>query len=103
MTTATGSGPPLDAIAAAAARDAGVDADLLVDFLPGLVAAVAAGNRLGRPDLATYRDAGRQAAVRGVALRAVLDLYLSAASRLWGQLPPVINAARDPSAVVRAV
>ncbi|MGZ8802537.1 MAG: PucR family transcriptional regulator [Mycobacterium sp.] len=103
MTTATGSEPPLDGIAAAAAHDAGaIDADLLADFLPALVAAVAAGNRLGRPDLVTYRDAGRKAAARGVALRTVLDLYLSAAWRLWGQLAQVTNAAQDPSAVVRA-
>jgi sugar diacid utilization regulator len=102
MTTGPGSEPPLDGIAAAAAQDAGIDADLLVDFLPVLLAAVAAGNRLGRKDLATYRDAGRKAAARGVALRAVLDLYLSAAWRLWGHLPQVTDPAQDPSAVARA-
>jgi hypothetical protein len=57
MTTGPGSDPPLDGIAAAAAQDAGIDADLLVDFLAVLLAAVAAGNRLGRKDLATCRDA----------------------------------------------
>ena len=103
MTTATGSEPPFDGIAAAAAQDAGaIDADLLADFLPVLAAAVGTGERLGRPDLTTYRDAGRQAAARGVALRALLDLYLSATWRLWGQLPQVTAAGQDPSAVVRA-
>ena len=103
MTTATGSEPPFDGVAAAAALDAGaIDADLLADFLPVLAAAVATGERLGRPDLTTYRDAGRQAAARGVALRALLDLYLSAAWRLWGRLPQVTAAGQDPSAVLRA-
>ena len=102
MTTAPGSEPPLDGIAAAAAQDAGIDADLLADFLPVMVAAVAAGSRLGRRDLATYLDAGRKAAARGVALRALLDLYLSAAWRLWGHLPQVSDPAKDPSAVARA-
>ena len=90
MASATGSEVPLDPIAAAAAQDAGgIDAELLVDFLPALVAAVATGNRLGRRDLALYRDAGRKAAARGVAMRALLDLYLSAAWRLWRHLPEV--------------
>ena len=86
MASATGSEVPLDPIAAAAAQDAGgIDAELLVDFLSALVAAVATGNRLGRRDLAICRDAGRKAAARGVAMRALLDLYLSAAWRLWRQ------------------
>ena len=102
MASATGSGVPLDPIAAAAAQDAGgIDAELLVDFLSALVAAVATGNRLGRRDLALYRDAGRKAAARGVAMRALLDLYLSAAWRLWRHLPEV-SSAQDPNTVVRA-
>lgn len=102
MTTAAASEPPLASIGAAAAQDAGIDAALLADFLPVLVATVATGKRLGRRDFATFRDAGRKAAARGVALRALLDLYLSAAWRLWGHLPQVTAAAQDPSAVARA-
>ena len=43
-----------------------------------------------------------RAAARGVALRALVDLYLSAAWRLWRELPAVARAAQDPAAVVRA-
>ena len=91
------------AIADDAAREAGgVDAGLLSDFLPVLIKAVGTGTRLRRSELAGYRDAGRQAAGRGVALRTLVDLYLSAAWRLWRHLPQVINAAEDPAAVVLA-
>ena len=51
-------------------------------------------------------ESGRRAAAQGVALRALLDLHLSAAWRLWRHLPPVAESvdgvAGDPAAVVRA-
>lgn len=75
---------------------------MLADFLPDLVGAVGSGNRVHRRDLARYRDAGRSAAGAGVALRALVDLYLSAAWRLWRHLPEVIGAEQNPAAVVRA-
>ncbi len=95
--------PPVDLIARDAARDAGdIDVALLGDFLDLVVAAVAAGTRLGRRDLARHGELGRQAANAGVALRALVDLYLSAAWRLWRHLPEVVRAAEDPAAVVLA-
>lgn len=94
---------PFDSIAAAAASDAGgIDVGLLGDFLPAVAAAVAAGRRLGRLELRLCRDLGKQAARDGVALRAIVDLYLSAAWRLWPTLPAVQQAAQDPQGVVRA-
>ena len=103
MTTPFDSATAWGPIADAAAQDAGgVDPELLADFLPALVGAVATGNRLGRRDLASYRDAGRRAAARGVALRALLDLYLSAMWRLWPHLPAVASGAGIRQAVVRA-
>ncbi len=108
MTTTPGAEPELPDVAAAAAEEAGITGtDLLAEFLPELVAAVGQGRRLARLELASYRDAGRRAATRGVALRAVLDLYLCAAWRLWAQLPAVVAASRDPdgrdpAAVARA-
>ncbi len=94
---------PLDRIAREAAHEAGdIDPALLGDFLAVVVDAVAAGTRLGRRELARYGEAGRQAAGAGVALRALVDLYLSAAWRLWRHLPQVINAAGEPAAVVLA-
>ena len=75
---------------------------MLADFLPELVGAVGSGNRVHRRDLARYHAAGRSAAQAGVALRALVDLYLSAAWRLWRHLPEVIGAERNPAAVVQA-
>ncbi|NIZ90979.1 PucR family transcriptional regulator [Kineococcus rubinsiae] len=104
--TAGGQQPPpevLDRVAAAAARDAGgIDAALLDDFLDAVWRAVAAGRRLPASRVRGYRRVGEDAAAGGVALRALLDLYLSAAWRLWRQLPVVQAAAEDPQAVVTA-
>ena len=76
--------------------------EYLGDFLPVLVAAVDAGTPLTTTQLRTYRRLGDRAARRGVALRALLDLYLSAAWRLWRHLPPVAQAERRPKEVVVA-
>lgn len=90
-------------VGADASRDSGgVDPDLLDDFLPALASAVAAGRRLARGQVQRSRALGERAAREGVPLRAVLDLYLSAAWRLWRQLPTVAGAARDPARVVVA-
>ena len=92
----------LTAIAAAAANDSGgVGADLLANFLPALMAATQTGDQLRRRELACYREAGQRAAASGVALRALVRLYLSAAWRLWPELPAV-RGTTDPAAVVRA-
>jgi sugar diacid utilization regulator len=79
-----------------------VPVELLGDFLPALTAAVAAGRPLSRRQMAGYQTIGDTAARQGVALRALLDLYLSAAWRLWRELPAIGNAERDPQAVVVA-
>ncbi|WP_375483756.1 PucR family transcriptional regulator [uncultured Jatrophihabitans sp.] len=93
----------LDEVAAGAATDSGgVPVELLGDFLPVLVAAVVAGEALGPGEVRRYRGLGDRAARQGVALRALLDLYLSAAWRLWPHLPPVRDAAARPQGVVRA-
>jgi sugar diacid utilization regulator len=57
---------------------------------------------LARRELASFRAAGQRAAAAGVALRALVDLYLSAAWRLWPQLPEVRQFAAQPAAVVQA-
>ena len=89
-------------VAAAGAADAGgVATDLLGDFLGVVSSAVVAGEPISAKQLRTYRALGDKAAGRGVALRALLDLYLSSAWRLWRHLPPVA-AADDPQRVVVA-
>lgn len=93
----------LAGVAAEAANDSGqVPVELLGDFLPAVVAAVAAGKPLSGRQMRTYQALGATAARQGVALRALLDLYLSASWRLWRHLPSVMAAADDPDAVVVA-
>ncbi|MDJ0111412.1 PucR family transcriptional regulator, partial [Rhodococcus erythropolis] len=99
-------GVPDDAIrrvAAAGADDAGgLPVELLGDFLDVLSVAVCEGKPLQRRQLHRFRARGEEAAQQGVALRALLDLYLSSAWRLWRELPAVIAAQSDPTAVVSA-
>ncbi|MGI4896772.1 MAG: hypothetical protein ACRYF3_16835 [Janthinobacterium lividum] len=49
-----------------------------------------------------YRSVGEAAATSGVALRALLDLYLPAAWRLWHHLPAVGTATEDYEQARRA-
>lgn len=86
----------LRAVGAAAAEDAGgVEPDLLGDFLATITVAAAAGRRLRRRELEACSAEGRRAATAGVALRALVDLYLSAAWRLWRDVPEVSQGDAD--------
>jgi len=77
-------------VARGAADDAGgLDPALLGGFLPAVVAAAGSGRRLRRRELRDCGERGGQAAQAGVALRAIIDLYLSASWRLWDELPAV--------------
>lgn len=94
---------PLDSVAAQAASDAGgLDVALLGSFLDVLADAVDAGVPLNRGQLQEFGAQGDAAARAGVALRALLDLYLTSAWRLWRELPAVVAAADDPAGVVTA-
>ena len=93
----------LEQTASDAARDSGgLPVALLGDFLDVVVAAVDAKQPVSRRQLKVYQVLGDDAARHGVALRALLDLYLSAAWRLWRHLPAVSAAADDPAGVVVA-
>lgn len=93
----------LGRVARAGADDAGgLPVELLGDFLDVLGVAVRVGTPLQRRALHRFRVHGESAAAQGVALRALLDLYLSAAWRLWRELPTVVGAHSDPAAVVAA-
>lgn len=96
-------GARLDTVAAMAASDAGgLDVVFLGNFLDVLTDAVNAGVPLRRQQLRAFRAQGDAAARAGVALRALLDLYLSSAWRLWRELPAVTAAADNPAGVVTA-
>jgi sugar diacid utilization regulator len=86
-------GPDLAAIAAAASREAGgVPVGLLGDYLPAAAEAAASGRRLTAAELSGYGRSGEQAALSGVALRGLTDLFLSATWRLWRELPAGTSA-----------
>jgi sugar diacid utilization regulator len=90
----------LVAVSEAAAKDAGVSADLLGEYLPMLAAATVAGKRPHRRELDAVGALGRRAAEQGVPTSKVVNLYLSAAWRLWRALPKLSHS--DHSETVRA-
>jgi sugar diacid utilization regulator len=76
------------AITHAASREAGgVPPGLLGDYLPAVLDAAGSGRRLTAAELADYGRSGERAAESGVALRGLVDLFLSATWRLWRELP----------------
>jgi len=102
---------PWGAVALDAAEEAGrVDPALLGSFLTELASAAADGSRLGAAALTRCARLGERAGEQGVPLRDLVDLYLSAAWRVWRLLPPVADAHGDADrvrdvgeAVLRAV
>jgi sugar diacid utilization regulator len=96
-------GGPAGSVAAAAAADAGgLDPSLLADYLEVLTEVAGNHRRLTRQELNRFRFQGRRAALEGVPLRALVELYLTAAWRLWRHLPVVRGAAQAPEALVSA-
>ncbi len=87
------------AVVAATSAAVGAPADLLGEFLPDLDEA-ASGRPLDLPHIDGYRTLGRVAAQRGVTLRAVVDLYLTASRRAWPRLTAVAGG-RDVVALNR--
>ncbi len=73
-------------VAAQAARDAGVETGLVAEYLIAVTDAAQTGRRLSRAELDTCRTQGEDSAEMGIALSAVLDLYLSATWRLWADI-----------------
>jgi hypothetical protein len=89
----------LAAITRAASHEAGgVPAGLLGGYLAAVLAAAATGRRLTAAELAGYGEAGQRAAESGIALRGLVDLFLSATWRLWRELP----LDREPEGSLRA-
>jgi sugar diacid utilization regulator len=91
----------LGPVAHAASRDAGgVSAELLGDYLLLLAEAAKYGRDATRPELESVALQGRRAAESGVSAGRGVSLYLSAARRVWLEVPAVVRS-RD-SAAVRA-
>lgn len=86
-------------VAVAASKDSGgVSIDLLGDYLPMLADAAIKGRRPGGAELEAVGVLGIEAAEQGVSAGALIDLYLSAAWRLWAELPMEVRT-RDRDAV----
>lgn len=98
--------PRLAAIADDALQEVGLtgrsfaSSGLLSDFLHHAVAATRGGRRLSPTELAGCSDAGAQAARLGVAPRVAVDLFLSAAWRLWRDLPDLAQAGGEREAAL---
>jgi len=90
----------LTAVARAASNDAGgVPVELLGDYLRLLADAAVTGRRPRRSELEAVEELGRRAAEQGISAGRVVRLYLSAARRLWQQLPQLVRS--SDSEVVR--
>jgi sugar diacid utilization regulator len=86
-------------VAEGASHDAeGVSSDFLGDYLPMLADAAMFGQFPGRAQLDAVRLQGRRAAEGGVPAGRGIDLYLSAARRVWDELPAVVRQ-RDNKSV----
>jgi sugar diacid utilization regulator len=99
----------LTAIAQAAAGDSQAPLELLVEYLTLLADAAISGRRPREHELAIVRELGRRAAEQGIPAGRVVDLYLSAAWRMWRDLPDVVpyrdrdTVRASAQAVLRAV
>src|SRR3954453_20200193 len=91
----------LPAVGTSAAAAVKAPADLLGEYLPLLADAAINGRRPDSFELDAVRELGRRAAAEGISARRAVDLYLSAAWRLWRQLPVVVRSS-DPEKVRRA-
>lgn len=79
-------------VAQGACHDAGdVSEELLGDYLPMLAEAAISGRRPARSEVAAVRLLGRRAAETGVSAGHGVNLYLSAARRVWDELPAVVR------------
>lgn len=78
-------------VAAAAAASSGTPVELLGEYLTFLAEAAVSGRRPQKRELEAVRELGRRAAEQGVGAGQAVDLYLSAAWRLWRELPTVVR------------
>lgn len=82
----------LAAVADAAAEASHAPVELLGEYLTMLADAAVHGRRPRAEQLTAVRDLGRRAAEQGVGAGQAVELYLSAAWRLWRELPPVVHS-----------
>ena len=79
-------------VGASAAAASGTPVDLLGEFLPMLAQAAIHGRRPEARELDAVRELGQRAARQGIGAGQTVGLYLSAAWRLWRELPMVVRS-----------
>jgi sugar diacid utilization regulator len=82
----------LAVVARTAAADANAPIELLGEYLNILADAALSGRRPKKRELAVVRRLGRRAAEQGVDANQAVDLYLSAAWRLWQEIPMIVRS-----------
>jgi len=82
-------------VANAAAEDAGAPILLLGEYLDILADAALTGRRPRDQELTAVRRLGARAAEQGVDANQAVDLYLSAAWRLWQGIPSILRSPRE--------
>lgn len=70
------------------------DPALLKGYLSALLRVAVTGRRLGNQAQASCRRLGAEAAVTGVSLPALVDLYMTASRLLWPRLPELVAVSR---------
>lgn len=82
----------LVSVGASAAAACRAPVELLGEYLPMLADAAIHGRRPQVRELDTVRELGRRAAEQGVGAGQAVALYMSAAWRLWRELPMVVRS-----------
>jgi len=82
----------LAVVARTAAADADAPIELLGEYLNILADAALSGRRPKKRELESVRRLGQRAAEQGVDANQAVDLYLSAAWRLWQEIPMIVRS-----------
>ena len=86
-------------VANAAAKDAGAPILLLGEYIDILADAALSGRRPRDRELAAVRRLGARAAEQGIDANQAVDLYLSAAWRLWQGIPSILSSPRERESI----
>jgi len=92
----------LAGVARRAASDADAPIELLGEYLLILADAALSGRRPRERELSAVRRLGKRAAEQGVDANHAVDLYLSAAWRLWQEIPKILPTQREREKVPAA-
>ena len=105
MITSTAVSETLERLGREVAAEHGCDLELLRAYLPALLLTASTPRRLSDVEQERCRRTGAEAAQAGLALPALVDVYMSASRRLWPHLAELVGAERGrpvhPTELVR--